>query len=277
VLYGDKNGGYYVKRVYITFSGRAYDETTAKILASAPGFGADEVRIYDDKWLMQQLAPNFYTVNKWLWETKRKFGFGWCAWKPYIILDALSRLSNGDVVLYTDADTYPIADLSILFSECQKRGVVLFDCQGWVNKRVVRRDCFIAMGQDEKKYWDGKHACGRFQLFKRGDYLGHQILMEWLTYSVNPLCQQWEEYQSQYGPEFDDFYVHRTEQSVLSLLANKYNVQLYREACGFGWPIDEAYCKANNVIGDLYPQLFVQEDARGPRTLEGSRFRNVET
>lgn len=265
-----------MRRVYITFSGRAYDETTAKIVNDAPKFGATDVWVYDDRWLEEKAdgQPGFRSVNQWLWETQRKFGFGWCAWKPYIILDALARLSYGDVVLYTDADTYPIADLSVLFEECAREGIVLFNAQGWINRRVVRRDCFIAMGQDQERYHNGNHACGRFQLFRKGNYLGQQVLMEWLAYSVNPLCQQWHEYQSKYGAEFSDFYVHRTEQSVLSLLANKYAIPLYREACGFGWPIDLAYCEANGILG-RYPQLFRQEDARGPRTLEGSRFRNV--
>ncbi len=40
------------KRILITFSGAAYDNTTEIIVRDAPRFGVDEVRVYDDLWLM---------------------------------------------------------------------------------------------------------------------------------------------------------------------------------------------------------------------------------
>ncbi len=279
-----------MKNVYITFGGRAYDETTARTLADAPSIGASAVMIYDDLWLCQQVdghLQSFFRVNNWLWETPRKFGFGWCSWKPYIILDAMSRLRTGDVVLYVDADCVPIADLTVLFDIARKDGLWLADCQGFTNRMMTRRDCLIAMGLDRPEISSAKAACARFCAFEVSSFLARQILTEWWAYSINPMCQQWgwgrnaKQYEqpgdvnSKYGEEFADLHRHSTEQSVLAALASKYGIQLYREACGFGWPVDEAYCKANNVIGDAYPQLFEQVDARGPRTLEGSRFRNV--
>ena len=277
-----------MKNILITFAGRAYDPRVARTVQDAPGFGAEEVLVYDDRFIIENVdahGRSFRSVNTWLWETKRKFGFGWCSWKPYVIMHALSRCNNGDVVFYVDADCVPIADLTPVFNQARNLGIVLFDAQGWTNERVVRRDCFIAMGQDEPRYHQGKHACGRFSAFCKGDYLSQQLLMEWLTYSVNPLCQQWGDYQSQYGKDLADFTKnlshpdggeHRTEQAVLSLLAAKYDIQLHREACQFGWPIDREYCAAHNIVADLYPQLFHQEYCQGDRTdLSGSRFRNV--
>jgi hypothetical protein len=275
-----------MKKVYITFAGRCYDERVAKTVEMAPQYGCDEVRVYDDRWLLDMSAGRhgFYSLNKWLWNTKMKFGFGWCAWKPYIIRHALDQLSTGDIVLYVDADTVPVADLSVLFCEAEKEGVIVFHTMGFRNTNVVRRDCFIAMGCDEERYHNAPHACGRFQLFQKGNYLADQILAEWLAYSVNPLCQQWGDYQSRYGPDLADFTkplsepgggVHRTEQAVLSLLAAKYELPLYREACQNGWPIHEAYMKELNLRGD-YPQLFEQLFCAGDRRdCRGSRFRNV--
>jgi len=54
-----------------------------------------------------------YVLNRWLWDHPHKRGFGWYAWKPYIIWHALSNLQAGDVVLYVDADTVPIAPYGI--------------------------------------------------------------------------------------------------------------------------------------------------------------------
>ncbi len=88
-----------MKRIYITFSGAGYDDTTRLIVERAPQLGADDVWVYDDKWLM---GTEFYRQNKWLWTYPEKYpigprssrGFGWFCWKPYIIMDALSKLDS---------------------------------------------------------------------------------------------------------------------------------------------------------------------------------------
>jgi hypothetical protein len=273
-----------MKKLYITFSGKAYDRTTAKIFEfvnAVPKIDL-ELRVYDDRWLNE--TP-FRKLNSWLWETEQKFGFGWCAWKPYIIMQAMKGMEYGDVVLYTDADTYPIADLSPLFDECAKEGIVLFNSQGCFNYKYTKRDCFIAMGCDEPKYWDGAHACGRFQLFQKGNPVAEQLLQEWLTYSVNPMCQEWNagwlpmmpnlERHDPLDGKFTPFQRNSCEQSVLSLLRIKYGLPLYREACQFGWPIDAEYCKRFDIRGH-YPQLFTQEYCEGDRgDLSGSSFFNA--
>ncbi len=256
-----------MKRIYITFGGKAYDETTERIVEDAPKFGVDEVRVYDDRWLIEN--TKFREMNHWLFETEKKFGFGWCAWKPLIIIDALGICDPGDVVLYTDADTYPIADLSPIFDGCTaaKEGIFLFESQGCPNDRFTRRDCFIAMGLDDPKYYGRNHASGRFQLFRRASWYTEQLLTEWAAYSVNPMCQTVAP--SKYGEDLPGYHRHSNEQSILTLLAHKYEIPLHREACQFGWP-------ATTHPEDTYPQLFHQQWCSGDRgDLSGSRFRNV--
>ncbi len=260
-----------MKRLYITFSGAAYDATTCRIVQLAPRYGADEVRVYDDRWLMEQ---EFYTLNKWLWtypdtqDPKRKpRGFGWFCWKPFIILDALERFCEpGDIVMYTDADTFPIHDFRMLYGECDRiGGTMLFEANGCNNKNWCKEDCYLVMGHRPEFYGNKPHGVARFMLFQKGAWKVQQFLMEWLAYCVNPLATTFE-------PsilELDGPYLHehRTEQAIMTLLSYKYGHKLYREACQFGatQPADQ----------DLYPQLFEQVGMIGARTLEGSRYRNV--
>jgi len=94
-----------LKRIYCTFSGSAYDPTTERIVKDAPGFGIDEVRIYDDKWLT---GTEFYRLNHWLWEiprdpVKERRGFGWYAWKPYVIMEEMER----QLIWMNDPDLQP--------------------------------------------------------------------------------------------------------------------------------------------------------------------------
>ncbi len=263
-----------MSRILVTFGGRAYDATTERIVRDGPRLGADEVLVYDDRWLLE-IVPDFRKLNSFLWETEKKFGFGWCAWKPFILLDQIGhpwagRDDAGSSILYVDADTYPIADLTPIFEFAERDGICLFESQGNPNKRFTRRDCCVAMGLDEERHWNARHACGRFSAFKVGDYRAWQFLCEWLTYSVNPMCQSLEP--SKYAAEFPEFARHSNEQSVLTLLASKYGIPLHREACQFGWPVSPN-C---GLAEDTYPQLFHQEYCTGNRSdLSGSRWRNV--
>lgn len=260
-----------MKRIYICFGGRGYDDTTAKIVADAPRFGADEVKVYDDRWL---LGTEFYAANKWLWsypandDPKRKpRGFGWFSWKPYIIADALSRAEEGDIVLFTDADTYPIADFSAIFEECNRiGGIMLFAAQGCHNRQWVKRDCWITMGMDDPQYYDTQAGVARFMLFQKGAPITDAFLKEWLLLCLDKNCQTFEP--SVLGPEIEGFKEHRCEQAILTLLAMKRGLKFYREACQFG--------DGSTEDRELYPTLFHQVWAGKPKTLEGSQFFNVE-
>jgi hypothetical protein len=262
-----------VKRLYITFSGAAYNETTARIVEAAPRFGADRVLVYDDSWLM---AQEFYTLNKWLWTypdtqdpARKARGFGWFCWKPFIIMHALENYCEpGDIVLYTDADTFPIHDLRMLYAECERiGGTMLFNAYGCDNRNWCKRDCFIVMGQDDPKFTASRTAgVARFMLFQKGPWHVRQFLMEWLTYALNPMAQSFN--RSVLAPEIPELHEHRTEQAIMTLLSYKYGHKLYREACG--------YAATQPEDQDLYPQLFTQVGCHANgKSLEGSRYRNV--
>lgn len=259
-----------MRKIYITFGGSVYDGTTKRIVEDGPKLGADAVWVYDDLWITQQ---EFYRQNKWLWEHPHKRGFGWYAWKPFIIIDALSRMHDGDIVLFTDADTYPVKDLSVLFDTCTKEGAMFFEVTDASNLAYCKRDCYIVMGQDQEKYHTAQAAVARFMLFKKGDWRSNQLLMEWLSYSVNPLANTFDK--SVLGKELDGFVEHRCEQAILTLLAHKYGYKLYREACQGG--------NAETKDKDIYGQLFVQENTwlqknnnkNSTAPVEGSIYRNI--
>jgi hypothetical protein len=260
------------RRICITFGGEVYDGTTALTAMLAPKLGADEVWVYDDHWLVQQRSE-FRELNHWLWDHHHKRGFGWYAWKPFILIDALDKLADGDVVLYIDADTFPIDDFSVLYETCARDGgIMLFKAGGNVNQRFkqsqwCKRDCYLVMNQDDPRYYEAEAGVARFMLFQKGPWRARQFLMEWLTYCVNSLATTFDP--SQLAKEVPGFVEHRTEQAIMTNLAHKYGLRLYREACELGnaFPEDQ----------QLYPQLFSQLNPWGQKTAPcvGSKFRNV--
>ena len=276
-----------MRRIYATFSGPLYYWTTREIVERAPRMGADEVWVYDNVWLTDR-RQEFVRQNRWLFEHPcvaakpfhdelRPRGVCWFAWKPLVILDALDRLAPGDMVLYTDADTFPLGNFSVLYDQAARDGgIMLFSAVGQLHERWCKRDCFAVMGQMEPRWWEGgvQHAVARFMVFQKAahptNHRPSQLLWEWYTYSINPLATTFD-MPSRLGlAENPNFVEHRCEQAILTNLAHKYGFKLYREACEFG----------NSVGNDkgLYGQLFHQEIGRalGPVACRGSVFRNID-
>lgn len=263
-------------RHLITFGGAAYDSITSKVVQRAHQFGVDELHIYDDRWLMEQ--PFFSTPEfQWLFTHQGvgnpygRRGFGWMAWKPFIIRHSLDNFcADSDIVMFIDADTYPIAHLGVLYEECARIGGIMAFCatagdKPFANREWNKRDCMITMGMDEPRYLEAPTAVARFMLFQKGAALVDQFLAEWQYYSLDPACQTFEA--SVLAPEHSGFREHRCEQSVFTNLCHKYGLKLYREACAFG--------NEHQQDWDLYPQLFIQRDPGTPKSLAGSVFRNV--
>jgi len=259
-----------VKRWLITMGGAGYEPTVGITVRDGQRYGADEVYVYDDKWVREH---EFYEVNRWLWEhpalppnAPQGRGYGWYSWKPLIILDALDHMQPGDVVLYIDGDTYPIADFSVCYDIAAREGAMLFAGETYSNHRFCTRDCLVAMGLApdllaRKRHplpvppvQYAQHAVARFMAFKCGPWRPRQLLMEWLTYAVNPMCTTFEP--SVLGPDAPGFEEHRTEQTILTNLAHKHGYRLYREACEHG---EDERTKDR----DLYPQLFSQRNVGG--------------
>jgi len=258
-----------MKKILITFSGHTYENTTKLIVDNGVKFGADEVKVYDDKWMMEQ---DFFKLpsNQWLLNHPHKRGFYWYVWKPFIIWHALSKLEDGDMVIFTDADCYPIANFSALYDICKKDGgVMLFAAEGERQVQWCKRDCYITMAQDNEGVREVQAGVARFMVFQKGSWMATQFLMEWMTYCVNPLSNTFDP--SVLGPELPGFREHRAEQAIMSNLSYKYKLNLYREACSFGNGVDRNQ--------DLYPQLFVQSNSNGggkTAEVKGSSFFNIE-
>jgi len=252
-----------MSNVYITFSGPEFDESTKLIVERARDFGADEVMVYDDRWLMKR--TKFYMANRWIFDRRPAMGFGWCSWKPYIIGEELRHRQPGDVVLYTDADTYPIADLRGLFEHARQRGVMLFEEQGCNHRFFTRAECWRAMGVEPQL--DTALACGRFQLFA-AEWNWQPFLERWQHFSLDERCQFHEP-----NPEDREVIRHSAEQSVLSLVALDWKIPLHRTPDQAGWPRE---WNGTYKLEDAYPQVFVQAGTRSHLPgVYGSKYRNL--
>jgi hypothetical protein len=103
----------------------------------------------------------------------------------------------------------------------------------------TKRDTFILMNADEPKYTQTGQRVGGFFLFKKNN-LSRKFFKECLEYG--------EDYRiitdapNQLGvPNYAGFRDHRHDESLISIMAKKYDLFPYRNPCQFGFENDVNY------------------------------------
>jgi len=207
------------RRFLVTFATPDFKESLRRLVGSAHRSGQfEDVYIWDETLLRSD--PQFR--GKELLDYDR--GIGFWSWKPHIILDALSRARDGDIVVYSDAGRYRggytvnrSVDPLVEFADLNGGFLpgVLIPHFG-PNSRWTRRDCFVLMGCDSVRYWSHPQIQATFSVWIKNE----QSLL---------LLQQWRAYCTDIRiigdgpnscglPNLPGFIDHRHDQSVLTNL-----------------------------------------------------------
>ncbi len=247
------NGG--KRRIHITFSGARYEKTVKCIIDNSPKLGADKVYVYDDKWLIENHPEFIRDRANIFYDTTSKNGtytrgFGWFCWKPFIIQHALENFcEDGDIVLFTDADTYPVQDLTPFYDYADEHGVMLFGAAHLRQRHWCKRDTMAAMGMDADRWRDMQAGNARYMLFKKTDKpIGYEndtattvssFLNQWLSLASQKQLTTFELSDDEYPeliktPNGKALGQHRCEQAILTNLANWYGIPLHRPPCQDG-------------------------------------------
>jgi hypothetical protein len=216
-------------RIILTnLSNDLYKSSRLKLNESARAFGIAEVRSYDFEALK---GTAFYKDNEKILSQPR--GIGYWLWKPYIILEAMKDLSEGDIVVYSDCGIEVIDKLDPLIKICsEEQPVVLFANGDLLNAYWTKRDCFLLMDCDDRSYWYSAQCDAAFALFRKSA-LTIQFLEQWLAFSSNEHILT--DIPNTGGKSnLPGFIQHRWDQSVLSLLAHKFQLPLFRMPTQFG-------------------------------------------
>ena len=227
------------------------------------------LKTYDVKLLKYtdaDLPPSFRSSQKKHFKVTR--GGGYWVWKPYIILDALSKINHNDMLLYMDSGVAAIDDVTILFNYFNNlnQDIVLFQNHGLQNQSWTKRDCFILMGCDNDHFYYKDQINAALQLYKN-NINSIKFLNEYLEF-----CKNYDiisDNVSKIKPNFISFVEHRHDQSILTNLAIKYNFKVFRNPTQFGNHfLDDAFISDNTMYtygfkkfkvpfpDSNYPQIF---------------------
>lgn len=196
-------------------------------MTSGAQFGATDLR----PWNLQILrATSFYSQHKTTLDLPR--GAGYWLWKPFIILETLRQMNEGDCLVYSDAGMEIVDDLTPLLRIASERcSPILFSghgtCREW-----TKRDCFFFMNADEPQYHEAQMLDASFIVCAKTPETS-AFVTEWLEF-----CQDQRiltDAPNTCGlPNLPGFVDHRHDQSVLSLLTKRNSWELFRHPSQFG-------------------------------------------
>ena len=214
------------KKYIVVFGTDDYKGTIELLLRSVEKM-VDGIFVYSD----DNIDNEFYSKNKKILSQPR--GSGYWMWKPYFILETFKKMNAGDVCLYLDSGVIAIDDIGILFEICKSTGgILLFEnrCGNkngdvWKNITWTKKDCFNLMNCNTEKYIHGNQVEASFQLYEKNNK-SCDLLNEYLKYCQNEnIVTDLSSITEKEDPEFIE---HRHDQSIISLLAIQYSVNIER-------------------------------------------------
>lgn len=169
------------------------------------------------------LPLDFITSYSDILSNKR--GYGYCIWKPYLILQELEKISDDEILIYIDSTDLP--DISFFNSiiDIFKTQDYVFLNRGYNHGQWTKRDCFVLMNCDVVEYHNHVQLEAGV-IGMKPTLFNKELLKEWFHYSTNKnilteepnICGQ---------PNLDNFKEHRYDQSVLTNLFIKYKLNSY--------------------------------------------------
>lgn len=185
---------------------------------------ADKVIEYS----LKDIDDLFKEKNKSILSYKR--GVGLWLWKPYIIQKTLQLVSEGDFVVYSDAGTYFVNNISWLTDVMQadNNDVMVFELP-LLERQFTKKETFVLM--DHHNY-NLNQILASYLVFRKSAY-SVDFVNEWLSFACDERIISFNKFLPDVE-EFPDFISHREDQSILSVLCHKKGINPYRDPSQYG-------------------------------------------
>lgn len=227
----------------------------AQILNSkcARKFGADKVIEYT----YDKLPDEFKERFKDRFQYRR--GGGYWIWKPYIILDALSKVQDGDYVVYTDAGSAFVNKIQYLIDAMNREQTdIMAFCIEHLEKYYTKRDAFILMECDRPEITDTPQIVTGYIIVRKNPR-SVAILQQFMNYEEDDRIVT--DQPNVMGKEnYEGFVENRHDQTVWSLLCKMNGIKPFRDPSE--WGVDRSIFSEEVNKRSSYPQII--ESHRNP-------------
>lgn len=206
-------------------NGKPYEKFQRVSSFTAKHFGkADKVIEYSSTDIPQE----YKDTHKEIFAYKR--GAGLWLWKPYIICHTLDQMAEGEWLFYVDSGTVFIRSIYHLIecADLNNMDLMLFE-QPLLERQFTKKECFDYMGITD--YFTNQLLSGYILI--RNNERTRLFMREWQHYcEIEGLISGTKKLTA--GGNFPDFYSHREDQSILSLLRIKHGITVFRDPSDYG-------------------------------------------
>lgn len=259
----------------VTFSDDNMTRARALCASSAKQHGCDEEWQYDPK-AIRSSWDSYHEVFRQPEDSRR--AWGWWAWKPLIILDAMRRAvecySGPQFIVYADAGIEFIHNINVIIDRMDQ-DIFLFG-NNWEHAHWCKRDIveevwpakyyYEGLGAelgsvdkvddyDQARTWErfGKQAQASVIFFRVSDYT-RAFVKEWLDWCLFEGGRLIDDSPSR-APNHPEFQENRHDQAILTTMAYREGIKLH------WWPAMYnggafSYEKIDQYKGDNYPIMF---------------------
>lgn len=207
-----------VKVYLISYADKKFIKNQNRVNASAKKYDIKNIISYNDSDLKR---TNFYNKYKDILDQPR--GSGYWLWKPFFIYKTLNELREGDILIYSDAGAVFIDTPLPLLKIVVKEGVLLFT-NNEINIKWNKTFCLSKMNCNSRKYFYSPQVSAGFQVYMNNKRT-RKFVKEWLYYCCIPNLID----DTAIGEEYASYKEHRHDQSILTNVAIKHNIPLYRD------------------------------------------------
>lgn len=207
------------------------------------------------------IDKSFFEKNRKILEHQK--GAGYWLWKPYIILDALKKFDQGDVIIYSDSASHFLTKVDYLTDLIEQSGqdIIPFELE-LLEKDWSKRDAFVIMGVEDLDFHLSRQRLGSPIIAKVSDF-SINFFEKCLNFATD--ARVISDAPNTCGLDnYFGFQSNRHDQTIFSLLSKKYGLQAFRDPSQFGNPRMAEYPNSQ------YPQ--VMELTRQPSPKQARMF-----
>jgi len=206
----------------ITACNSKYTTSAEKLGISAYKHGVNNFSCWD----IDLIAP---VIKRMFGENPKEENRGWFyIWKPYVIWEVMQKITEGDILIYSDAGQLLTDSVKPLIDKMDEN-IMLFN-NPWKHIEWCKADIIDAINQIEVPAFEGgfkietyKQVQASFIIFRVcPDTIN--FVKEWMLWCMMPgFCDN----SPSYLPNFPTFQEHRWDQAVLTCLQIKYAYNLH--------------------------------------------------
>ena len=236
------------KKYLLVYNDGSHTEHIDKLISSVKKYSDFVIVVYNKS----DIDVEFINDNKNIFNEKR--GGGYWLWKPYIINKLLSEIDNGDIIFYLDSTYFFVDHFGGLYEKIISDNDILI----WSNKpnesinymkNFCKMDVIHKYDMYETVFNNNALDCWAGAMILRKTPFIDKIMIEWLN-----MCCNYEDITDSESilPNSKEFKEHRHDQSLLSIVVHKNNIDLHFFETKYLQNVRQPWLLKNELLANSY-------------------------